>query len=177
MGTTAADAGKHIKLVMLVNDVTLRNVIPPELAKGFGFYQGKPSTAFSPVAVTPDELGAAWDGGKLSLPLISQVRGQPFGRPNAGVDLTFDFRQLIAHVARTRKLGAGTIIGSGTVANRNHEEVGSSCLAERRCIETIRDGKASTPFLKFGDTVRIEMVDAAGKSIFGAIDQTVKPYA
>lgn len=177
MGTTAADAGKHIKLVMLVNDVTLRNVIPPELAKGFGFYQGKPSTAFSPVAVTPDELGTSWDGGKLSLPLISHVRGQPFGRPNAGVDLTFDFRRLIAHVARTRKLGAGTIIGSGTVANRNHEEVGSSCLAERRCIETIRDGKASTPFLKFGDTVRIEMMDAAGKSIFGAIDQTVKPYA
>lgn len=177
MGTPAAEASKHIKLVMILNDVTLRNVIPAELAKGFGFYQGKPSTAFSPVAVTPEELGSAWDGGKLSLPLVSHVRGQPFGRPNAGVDLTFDFRQLIAHVSRTRKLGAGTIIGSGTVANRNHDEVGSSCIAERRCIETIKDGKAATPFLKFGDTVRIEMLDAAGQSIFGAIEQTVKPYA
>ncbi|MGE4062671.1 MAG: fumarylacetoacetate hydrolase family protein [Rhodospirillaceae bacterium] len=177
MGTNAAEASKHIKLVMILNDVTLRNVIPAELAKGFGFYQGKPSTAFSPVAVTPDELGSAWDGGKLSLPLISTVRGKPFGRPNAGTDLTFDFRQLIAHVAKTRKLGAGTIIGSGTVANRNHDDVGSSCIAERRCIETIRDGKASTPFLKFGDTVRIEMLDASGHSIFGAIEQTVKPYA
>ncbi len=173
MSTSALEAEKHIKLVMLVNDVTLRNIIPAELAKGFGFYQGKPSTAFSPVAVTPDELGEAWDGGKVSLPLISEVRGKPFGRPNAGIDLTFDFRQLIAHVSRTRKLGAGTIIGSGTVANRNHEEVGSSCLAEVRCIETIRDGKATTPFLKFGDTVRIEMLDKAGRSIFGAIQQTV----
>lgn len=173
MSTSALEAEKHIKLVMLVNDVTLRNVIPAELAKGFGFYQGKPSTAFSPVAVTPDELGDAWDGGKVSLPLVSHVRGKPFGRPNAGTDLTFDFRQLIAHVSRTRKLGAGTIVGSGTVANRNHAEVGSSCLAEVRCIETIRDGKASTPFLKFGDTVRIEMMDRAGRSIFGAIEQTV----
>ncbi|MCA0201106.1 MAG: fumarylacetoacetate hydrolase family protein [Proteobacteria bacterium] len=173
MSTSAIEAEKHIKLVMLVNDVTLRNVIPAELAKGFGFYQGKPSTAFSPVAVTPDELGDTWDGGKVSLPLVSHVRGKPFGRPNAGTDLTFDFRQLIAHVSRTRKLGAGTIVGSGTVANRNHAEVGSSCLAEVRCIETIRDGKASTPFLKFGDTVRIEMMDQAGRSIFGAIEQTV----
>jgi fumarylacetoacetate (FAA) hydrolase len=173
MGTTAADAGKHIKLVMLVNDVTLRNIIPGELAKGFGFYQGKPSSAFSPVAVTPDELGEAWDGGKISLPLVSHVRGKPFGRPNAGIDLTFDFRQLIAHAARTRKLGAGTIVGSGTVANRNHEEVGSSCIAERRCIETIQGGKAVTPFLRFGDTVRIEMFDRDGRSIFGAIEQTV----
>jgi fumarylacetoacetate (FAA) hydrolase len=173
MGTTAVEAAKHIKLVLLVNDVTLRNVIPAELAKGFGFYQGKPSTAFSPVAVTPDELGDAWDGGKVSLPLVSRVRGKPFGRPNAGVDLTFNFRQLIAHVSRTRKLGAGTIVGSGTVANRNHDEVGSSCIAERRCIETIRDGKAATPFLGFGDTVRIEMRDAGGRSIFGAIEQTV----
>jgi fumarylacetoacetate (FAA) hydrolase len=173
MSTSAIEAEKHIKLVMLANDVTLRNIIPGELAKGFGFYQGKPSTAFSPVAVTPDELGDAWDGGKVSLPLVSQVRGKPFGRPNAGTDLTFDFRQLIAHVARTRKLGAGTIIGSGTVANRNHEDVGSSCLAEARCIETIRDGKAVTPFLRFGDTVRIEMMDAGGRSIFGTIEQTV----
>jgi len=173
MGTSAAEAGKHIKLVMLVNDVTLRGLVPGELAKGFGFYQSKPSTAFSPVAVTPDELGTAWDGGRVSLPLVSHVRGQPFGRPNAGVDLTFDFRQLIAHVARTRKLGAGTIIGSGTVANRNHAEVGSSCLAEVRCIETIRDGKPATPFLRFGDTVHIEMLGQDGRSIFGAIEQTV----
>lgn len=173
MGTSADDAGHHIKLVMLANDVTLRNLVPAELAKGFGFYQSKPSTAFSPVAVTPDELGDAWDGGKLTLPLVSHVRGKPFGRPNAGTDLTFDFRQLIAHAARTRKLGAGTVIGSGTVANRNHAEVGSSCLAEVRCIETLKDGKASTPFLRFGDTVRIEMLDREGRSIFGAIDQTV----
>ncbi len=174
MGTTVENAAKHIKLVMLVNDVTLRNLLPAELAKGFGFYQGKPSTAFTPVAVTPDELGAAWDGGKLSLPIVSHVRGKPFGRPNAGVDLTFDFRQLIAHVSRTRKLGAGTIVGSGTVANKNNHEVGSSCLAEVRCIETIRDGKATTPFLRFGEQVRIEMFDKDGRSIFGAIDQTVK---
>lgn len=177
MGTTLGDAGKHIKLVMLVNDVTLRNLIPNELAKGFGFYQSKPATAFSPVAVTPEELGESWDGGKVSLPLVSHVRGKPFGHPNAGVDLTFDFRHLIVHAARTRKLGAGTIIGSGTVANRNQDEVGSSCLAERRTVETLRDGKASTPFLRFGDRVRIEMFDPHGASIFGAIDQTVAPAA
>ncbi|MBY0509231.1 MAG: fumarylacetoacetate hydrolase family protein [Rhodospirillaceae bacterium] len=175
MGTTLEEAGKHIKLVMLVNDVTLRNLIPNELAKGFGFYQSKPATAFSPVAVTPDELGKAWDGGKVSLPLVSHVRGKPFGHPNAGIDLTFDFRQLIMHAARTRRLGAGTIIGSGTVANRNQSEVGSSCLAERRTVETLRDGKPSTPFLRFGDQVRIEMFDEAGASIFGAIDQIVTP--
>jgi len=174
MGVSAEDAGRHIKLVMLVNDVTLRNLIPSELAKGFGFYQSKPSTGFSPVAVTPDELGTAWDGGKVSLPLVSHVRGEWFGNPNAGTDLTFDFRRLIAHVAKTRKLGAGTIIGSGTVANRNTDEVGSSCLAERRTLETLRDGKPSTPFLKFGDTVKIEMLDESGASIFGTIEQTVQ---
>ncbi len=175
LGCSPDDAAKHIKLVMLVNDVTLRNLIPAELAKGFGFYVGKPSTAFSPVAVTPDELGDAWDGGKVSLPLLSFVNGQPLGRPNAGQDLTFDFRQLIGHVAKTRRLGAGTIIGSGTVANRNYSEVGSSCLAEKRTIETLNGGKPTTPFLTYGDTVRIEMRDADGVSIFGAIDQKVAP--
>lgn len=175
MGTSRGSASDHVKLLMLVNDVTLRNLIPNELAKGFGFYTSKPSTAFSPVAVTPDELGTAWDGGKVSLPLLSFARGQPLGRPNAGQDVTFDFTQLIAHVSQTRRLGAGTIIGSGTVANRNHAEVGSSCLAEVRTIETLKDGKPKTPFLKFGDQVRIEMRDAAGHSIFGAIEQTVIP--
>ena len=175
LGTAPEHAGKHIKLVMLVNDVTLRNLIPSELAKGFGFYVGKPSTAFSPVAVTPDELGDAWNGGKLSLPLLSFVNGHPLGRPNAGQDLTFDFRQLIGHVTKTRKLGAGTIIGSGTVANRAYAEVGSSCLAEKRTIETLEGGKPTTPFLKYGDQVRIEMRDAGGASIFGAIDQKVAP--
>lgn len=175
LGTQPENAGKHIKLVMLANDVTLRNLIPNELAKGFGFYVGKPSTAFSPVTVTPDELGEAWDGGKVSLPLLSFVNGQPLGRPNAGEDLTFDFRQLISHVTKTRRLGAGAIIGSGTVANRSFADVGSSCLAEKRTIETLRDGKATTPFLTYGDTVRIEMRDAKGVSIFGAIDQKVAP--
>ena len=177
LGTSPEAAEKHIKLVMLVNDVTLRNLIPAELAKGFGFYVGKPSTAFSPVAVTPDELGDAWDGGKVSLPLLSFVNGQQLGKPNAGQDLTFDFRQLIGHVTKTRKLGAGTIIGSGTVANRNYAEVGSSCLAEKRTIETLANGKPTTPFLTYGDTVRIEMRDAKGGSIFGAIEQKVVPLS
>jgi fumarylacetoacetate (FAA) hydrolase len=175
MGTDVAEAGGHIKLVTLVNDVSLRNLIPAELEKGFGFYVSKPATAFAPVAVTPDELGAAWDGGKVSLPLVSCVRGRELGRPNAGRDLTFDFRQLIAHVARTRNLGAGTIIGSGTVANRDPDKVGSSCLAERRMLETLATGAPLTPFLKFGDRVRIEMLDAEGRSIFGAIDQRIVP--
>jgi fumarylacetoacetate (FAA) hydrolase len=173
MGTTAAAAADHIKLVMLVNDVSLRNLIPAELEKGFGFYVSKPSTAFSPVAVTPDELGAAWTGRKLNLPLVSHVRGEPFGRPDAGRDLTFDFAQLIAHAAQTRNLRAGTIVGSGTVANRNTDEVGSSCIAERRTLETLSHGAPRTPFLRFGDRVRIEMFDAAGRSIFGAIDQKI----
>lgn len=175
MGIAAGDARAHIKLVMLVNDVSLRALIPGELNKGFGFYTSKPATAFSPVAVTPDELGAAWDGGKVSLPLVSQVRGRPLGRPDAGTDLAFDFPRLIEHVAQTRNLGAGTIVGSGTVANRNHADVGSSCLAEVRTLEQIRDGKPSTPFLRFGDRVRIEMFDAKGATIFGAIDQQVAP--
>jgi fumarylacetoacetate (FAA) hydrolase len=165
-------ARRDIRLVMLVNDWTLRNLTGSELAKGFGFYQSKPSTGFSPVAVTPDELGAAWDGGKANLPLVSHINGQPFGAPEAGVDMTFDFPALIAHCARTRNLRAGTIVGSGTVSNLDRSK-GASCLAEIRMLETIAHGKPTTPFLRFGDRVRIEMFDAAGASIFGAIDQRV----
>ena len=174
MGTVAADARGHIKLVMLVNDWSLRNLIPGELAKGFGFYQSKPATSFSPVAVTPDELGDAWDGGKVSLPLVSHINGQLFGRPEAGVDMTFDFPRLIEHVTRTRRLGAGAIVGSGTVSNYDRSR-GSSCLAERRMLEQVEHGRATTPFLSFGDRVRIEMFDRDGRSIFGAIDQKVVP--
>jgi fumarylacetoacetate (FAA) hydrolase len=175
MGVSAGEAAGHIKLVMLVNDVSLRNLIPTELAKGFGFVHGKPATAFSPVAVTPDELGTAWDGRKLSLPLRSSISGELFGAPNAGHDMNFDFPALIAHAARTRELEAGTIIGSGTVSNRD-PAAGSACLAERRMIETIESGTPKTPFLKFGDRVRIEMKDADGRSIFGAIEQKVVRY-
>ncbi len=172
MGTDAAAARAHIQLVMLVNDWSLRNLIPGELAKGFGFYQSKPATSFSPVAVTPDELGDAWRDARLHLPLIVHLTGNPFGRPNAGVDMTFDFGQLIAHAAKTRRLGAGSIVGSGTVSNVDRS-TGSTCLAERRMLETLEQGKPMTPFLSFGDRVRIEMFDAAGRSIFGAIDQRV----
>jgi fumarylacetoacetate (FAA) hydrolase len=157
---------------MLVNDWSLRNLIPAELAKGFGFYQSKPATAFSPVAVTPDELGEAWDGAKLHLPLVVHVNGELLGQPNAGVDMTFDFGQLIAHVTKTRRLGAGTIVGSGTVSNYDRS-LGSCCLAEVRMLELLARGTPATPFLRFGDRVRIEMLDAAGRSIFGAIDQKV----
>ena len=177
MGATPEIAAQHIELLMLVNDVSLRNLIPNELAKGFGFFQSKPASAFSPVAVTPDELGAAWKDGKVHLPLISHINGALFGKPNAGVDMTFNFPQLIAHAAKTRHLGAGTIIGSGTVANKNTDETGSSCLAEKRSLEMIATGAAKTPFLKFGDVVRIEMLDAKGQSIFGAIEQKVVQYA
>jgi len=185
MGISAKDALAHIKLIMLVNDVSLRNLIPGELGKGFGFFQSKPSSAFSPVAVTPDELGGAWKGGKLHMPLLSFLNEDPFGRPDAGVDMTFDFGQLIAHAARTRPLGAGTIIGSGTVSNKldggpgrpiEDGGVGYSCIAEIRMIETIETGKPKTAFLKFGDRVRIEMRDGDGLSIFGAIDHEVKQY-
>jgi fumarylacetoacetate (FAA) hydrolase len=176
MGVTPEAAAQHVRLVLLVNDVSLRNLIPGELAKGFGFFQGKPATAFSPVAVTPDELGEAWDGCTVHLPLVCHLNGKEFGRPNAGIDMNFDFPALIAHAARTRELEAGSIIGSGTVSNRNPEEVGSCCIAERRMIETIEQGVPSTPFLRFGDRVRIEMFDAQGRSIFGAIDQKVAPY-
>jgi fumarylacetoacetate (FAA) hydrolase len=170
---TSRDAARgHIKLVMLVNDWSLRNLIAAELAKGFGFYQSKPATTFSPVAVTPDELGNAWDGGKVSLPLVTHVNGVLFGKPNAGVDMTFDFTQLIAHVTKTRRLGAGTIVGSGTISNCDRS-LGSACIAERRVLEQLEQGAARTPFLRFGGRVRIEMFDAAGQSIFGAIDQRV----
>lgn len=176
MGVSVAKAGQHIQLLLLVNDVSLRNLIPGELAKNFGFFQSKPSSSFSPVAVTPEELGQAWDGKKLHLPLYSYLNNNLFGKPNAGVDMTFDFPQLIAHAAKTRPLSAGTIIGSGTVSNKD-QSVGSSCIAERRVLETISSGKPSTPFLRFGDQVRIEMKDAQGRSIFGAIDQKIVAYS
>jgi fumarylacetoacetate (FAA) hydrolase len=175
MGISPEKAGGYIRLLMLVNDVSLRNRIPTELAKGFGFFNAKPATAFSPVAVTPDELGDAWDGRKLDLPLLSHINGKELGHPNAGVDMNFDFPQLIAHAAKTRELEAGTIVGSGTVSNRD-PSTGSSCLAEVRMIETIEQGSPATPFLRFGDTVRIEMFDKDRFSIFGAIDQTVVKY-
>jgi fumarylacetoacetate (FAA) hydrolase len=174
MGVSAAEARGHIQLVMLVNDWSLRNIIPAELAKGFGFYQSKPATSFSPVAVTPDELGDAWDGGKVLLPLVSHVNGELLGRPDAGVDMTFDFPRLIEHVTLTRRLGAGAIVGSGTVSNYDRSR-GSSCLAERRMLEQLEQGRATTPYLRFGDRVRIEMFDRTGGSIFGAIDQRVVP--
>ncbi len=172
MGTRAADAGGHIKLLMLVNDVSLRKLIPAELAKGFGFYQGKPSTAFSPVAVTPDELGDAWRDGTIHRPLTVHLNGERYGEPLCGVDMTFNFHQLIEHVTLTRRLGAGTIIGSGTISNYDRS-AGSACLAEQRMLETIEFGAPRTPFLRFGDRVRIEMNDRDGHSIFGAIDQVV----
>jgi fumarylacetoacetate (FAA) hydrolase len=166
---------QEIRLIMLVNDVSLRNLIPGELAKGFGFFQSKPSSAFSPVAVTPDELGDAWDGKKLHLPLVVHLNGALFGRPNAGVDMTFDFPTIVSHAAKTRPLGAGAIIGSGTVSNYDRS-LGSCCLAEKRMLEIIEHGKPSTPFMKFNDQVRIEMFDQHGESIFGAIDQKVVEY-
>lgn len=186
MGATKEEAAAAIRLVVLVNDVSLRNLIPGELAKGFGFFQSKPSSTLSPVAITPDELGDAWDGGKLHLPLCSSLNGQLIGKPDAGVDMTFDFPTLIAHAAKTRSLGAGTIIGSGTVSNRDEGGgpgkpitqggVGYSCLAEQRTVETILHGEPKTPFMRIGDTIRIEMKDKAGHSIFGAIEQEVAAY-
>jgi len=176
MGIKPGGAGSHIKLLMLVNDISLRNLIPNELAKGFGFFHGKPATAFSPVAVTPDELGDAWDGARLALPLVVHINGQIFGQPNAGIDMTFDFPALIAHAARTRELEAGTIVGSGTISNVDRS-AGSACLAEKRMLEILASGKPVTPFLRFGDRVRMEMFDAAGRSIFGAIEQEVVRYA
>jgi fumarylacetoacetate (FAA) hydrolase len=175
MGVRREEAGEYIRLVTIVNDVSLRNLIPNELAKGFGFLHSKPSTAFAPVAVTPDELVPYWDGAKLALPLVSRVNGKELGRPNAGVDLDFDFPTLIAHAARTRRLIAGTVVGSGTVSNRDLG-VGSSCLQERRMIEKIDTGEMRTPFLAFGDRVEIEMKDPQGRSLFGKIDQRVVRY-
>lgn len=176
MGVAVKNAAKHILLIMLVNDVTLRAIAAPELAKGFGFLQSKPSSAFSPVAVTPDELGDAWKDGKVHLPLHVYWNGKEFGRAHAGEDMVFDFAQLIAHAARTRPLCAGTIIGSGTVSNKDHSR-GHSCIVEKRMIEKIEQGESKTPFMKFGDSVKIEMLDAHGKSIFGAIEQKVSQYA
>ena len=175
MGCKAGAAEKHIKLLMLVNDVSLRNLIAAELSKNFGFFQSKPASAFSPVAITPDELGQAWSGAKPHLPLTVTFNGAPFGRPNAGVDMTFSFAELIAHAARTRTLCAGSIVGSGTVSNKERS-VGSACIAERRTLETLEHGAPATPFMTFGDRVRIEMFDLDGGSLFGAIDQEVVQY-
>ncbi|EJL53801.1 2-keto-4-pentenoate hydratase/2-oxohepta-3-ene-1,7-dioic acid hydratase [Rhizobium sp. CF122] len=186
MGATPEHARNAIRLVMLVNDVSLRGLIPDELAKGFGFFQSKPSSAFSPVAVTTNELGDAWQDGKLHLPLLVSLNGVPFGRANAGVDMTFDFGQLVSHAAKTRSLTAGSIIGSGTVSNKRDGGPGKpiaeggngySCIAEIRMIETIELGGPRTPYLHFGDTVRIEMNDKHGASIFGAIEQMVQRYS
>ncbi len=185
MGVSAVNAADYVRLIMIVNDVSLRNLIPGELAKGFGFFQSKPSSAFSPVAVTPDELGDAWRDAKLRLPLLSFLNGEAFGKPDAGVDMTFDFGQLIAHAAKSRPLAAGTIVGSGTVSNKLDDGpgkpiaaggVGYSCIAEIRTIDPIEQGAPMTSFLKFGDQVRIEMLDANGDSIFGAIDHRVEHY-
>lgn len=175
MGVSADNAASHIKLIMLVNDVSLRNLIPAELGKGFGFFHSKPSSCFSPIALTPDELGKHWDGGRVHLPLMSYLNGVLFGQPNAGVDMTFSFPQLIAHAAKTRSLSAGTIIGSGTVSNVDRSK-GSSCIVEKRMLEILDKGEARTPYMHFGDTIRIEMLDENGKSLFGAIDQSVKQY-
>lgn len=174
MAVTPAQAAGHIQLVGLVNDVSLRNLIPAELAKGFGFLQSKPRSALSPVFVTPDELGEAWQGNKVHLPLVTHINGRWFGAPEAGVDMQFDFSQLVAHAAKTRPLSAGAIVGSGTIANED-TSLGASCFAEQRTVEALRDGKPSTPFLSFGDVVRIEMFDRAGNSIFGAIEQRIEP--
>ena len=185
MGEESSDCLQHIRLLMLVNDVSLRGLIPGELAKGFGFFQSKPSSAFSPVAVTPDELSDNWLDGKVTLPLVSTYNGQLFGQPNTGVDMTFSFTELVAHAAKTRPLSAGAVIGSGTVSNKQGTDfgtsieeggVGYSCIAEVRMIETIRDGKPTTSFMKFGDTIKLEMNDSNGESIFGSINQKVVRY-
>jgi fumarylacetoacetate (FAA) hydrolase len=186
LGTSIKSAAQHIKLLMLVNDVSLRALIPDELSKGFGFFQSKPASAFSPVCITPDELGDSWQVTKLHLPLLSFLNDEPFGKPDAGVDMTFNFAELIAHASKTRALTAGSIIGSGTVSNRldggpgkpiDQGGVGYSCIAEQRMVEVMENGEPVTPFLKAGDRVRIEMLDKNGNSLFGAIDQQVKPFA
>lgn len=186
MAVTPEQAAKHIKLVMLVNDVSLRGLIPGELAKGFGFFQAKPASSFSPIAVTPDELGDAWQDGKVHLPLTVHLNGEKFGEPEAGPDMIFSFPQLVAHAAKTRYLGAGAVIGSGTVSNPDPDGgpgkpvadggVGYSCLAEVRMVEQILYGQVKTPFMRFGDRVRIEMFDRDGNNIFGTIDQQVVKY-
>lgn len=175
MGVSVENATKHIKLFMLVNDVSLRNLIPNEINKGFGFFQSKPSSSFSPMALTPEELGAHWDGKRVNLPLLSYLNGKLFGQPNAGIDMTFSFPELIAHAAKTRPLIAGTIIGSGTVSNVDRSK-GSSCVVEKRMLEILEAGEAKTPYMHFGDTIRIEMLDDDGESLFGAIDQSITQY-
>ncbi|MBC7988344.1 MAG: fumarylacetoacetate hydrolase family protein [Luteimonas sp.] len=176
MAVTPEQAAEHIQLIGLVNDVSLRNLIPGELAKGFGFLQSKPRSALSPVFVTPDELGTAWRGNKLHLPLLTHINGEWFGAPEAGVDMQFDFAQLVAHAAKTRPLSAGTIVGSGTIANKDTSK-GASCFAEKRTVETLELGKPVTPFMAFDDSVRIEMLDGDGRSIFGAIEQRIERQA
>ena len=182
MGTDADAALDGIRLLMIANDVSLRNLIPDELAKGFGFFQSKPATAFGPVAVTPDEVGEAWQGGRLHLTVQSTWNGRKVGMCEAGPEMTFHFGQLIAHICKTRNVRAGSIVGSGTVSNKGVEKDGRmdwpkgySCIAEKRAIETILDGKPSTAFMKFGDTIRIEVKGADGQSVFGAIEQTIAP--
>jgi fumarylacetoacetate (FAA) hydrolase len=175
MGVTVAEAAAHIKLFMLVNDISLRQLIRAEVAKGFGFLHSKPPSSFSPVAVTPDEFGSAWDGARVHLPLITHFNHELFGRPDAGTDMHFDFPALISHAAKTRPLSAGTIIGSGTVSNRDRAR-GASCLVEKQMLEILERGKPRTAYMHFGDRVRIEMFDAHGRSIFGAIDQVIQPY-
>ncbi|MBM3489125.1 MAG: fumarylacetoacetate hydrolase family protein [Alphaproteobacteria bacterium] len=175
MGASVAEAAAAIRLLLLVNDVSLRNLIPAELAKGFSFLHGKPPTAFAPAAVTPETLGDAWDGARLHLPVSIHLNGERFGAPEAGQDMTFDFPTLVAHAAKTRPLSAGTILGAGTVSNVDRAR-GSACIAEQRMLEQIAGGKPRTPFLRFGDRVRIDVLDAAGGSVFGAIEQRVVPY-
>lgn len=175
MGIDERDAAQHIKLLMLVNDVSLRNLIPGEMAKGFGFFQSKPASSFSPVAITPDELAEHWDGRCVHLPLRSYLNGELFGQPDAGQDMTFNFPQLIQHAAKTRVLSAGSIIGCGTVSNLDRSK-GSSCIAERRMLEIIEHGQAKTAFMHFGDRIKIEMLDGQGHSLFGAIDQCVEAW-
>ena len=187
LGADKETAAQSIRLIMLCNDVSLRNVIPDELSKGFGFVHGKPPSAFSPVAVTPDELGEAWREAKINLPMLAYLNGDAFGSPNAGVDMTFDFATLIAHAAKTRPLAAGTIVGSGTVSNRDvgggpglpvaEGGIGYTCIAEQRTVEAIRHGEATTSFLRYGDVVRLEMKDESGQSVFGAIEQCLKQLA
>ncbi|HET9031536.1 MAG TPA: fumarylacetoacetate hydrolase family protein [Dokdonella sp.] len=176
MGVSPEKAAAHIQLIGLVNDVSLRGLIPGELAKGFGFLQSKPRSALSPVFVTPDELGDSWKDSKLHLPMRTWINGKWFGEAEAGVDMQFNFAQLVAHVAKSRPLSAGTLVGSGTIANEDTSK-GASCLAEQRTVETLRDGKPETPFLKFGDRVKIDVTDKAGHSIFGSIEQVVEKYS
>lgn len=175
MGVSEEEAARHIQLIVLVNDVSLRALIPQELGKGFGFVQSKPRSSFSPVAITPDELGDAWKDNKVHLPMLSHLNGEWFGHPEAGEDMQFSLARLVSHAAKTRPLAAGSIIGSGTVANQDVSR-GASCLAEKRMLEIIDNGKATTPFMKFGDRIRIEMNDRDGNSVFGVIEQTVECY-